>query len=119
MRFLSVFMFCVLSVWAMIAQGGGGVILEHTTAVNKAKRAEQVTRPQLMLTRTYLELGIGPSRNLDNHVQDGLLLVGIERNIMERRNGLAILLDVDSVLEGVGSRNLADGVVGGHVGLLL
>jgi hypothetical protein len=66
-----------------------------------------------------LELGIGPSRNLDNHVQDGLLLVGIERNIMERRNGLAILLDVDSVLEGVGSRNLADGVVGGHVGLLL
>ena len=38
---------------------------------------------------------------------------------MERRDGLAILLDVDAVLEGVGSRNLADGIVGGHVGLLL
>jgi hypothetical protein len=97
----------------------GGGVKEHTTTVNKAKRVEEVTRQQLMLTVTYLELGIGPSRNLDNHVQDSLLLVGVERNIMERRNGLAILLDVDSVLEGVGSRNLADGVVGGHVGLLL
>jgi hypothetical protein len=69
--------------------------------------------------KTYLKLSVGPSRNLDDHVQDGLLLVGVERNIVERRHGLAILLDVDAVLEGVGSRNLADGVVGGHVGLLL
>jgi hypothetical protein len=66
-----------------------------------------------------LKLSIGPSRNLDNHVQDVLLLVGVERNIVEGGDGLAILLDVNTVLEGVGSRNLADGVVGGHVGLLL
>ncbi|KAI6770200.1 hypothetical protein HG530_004829 [Fusarium avenaceum] len=69
--------------------------------------------------KTYLKLSIGPSRNLDNHVQDVLLLVGVERNIVEGGDGLAILLDVNTVLEGVGSRNLADGVVGGHVGLLL
>ena len=67
---------------------------------------------------TYLELGIGPSRNLNNHVQDGLLLVGVEGDIVEGRHGLAILLDVDSVLEGVGSRNLADGVGRGHLVLL-
>lgn len=72
-----------------------------------------------MTSKTYLKLSVGPSRNLDDHVQDVLLLVGVERNIVERRDGLAILLDVDAMLEGVGSRNLADGIVGGHVGLLL
>merc|ERR1712000_163459 len=62
-----------------------------------------------------LELGIGPSRDLNNHVQNGLLLVGVEGDIVEWRDGLAILLDVDAVLEGVGSRNLADGVARGHL----
>jgi len=65
-----------------------------------------------------LELGIGPSRDLNNHVQNGLLLVGVEGDIVEWRDGLAILLDVDAVLEGVGSRNLADGVARGHLVLL-
>lgn len=67
---------------------------------------------------SYLELGIGPSRNLNNHVQDGLLLVGIERDVVEGRDGDAILLDVDAVLESVGSRNLADAVSGSHVDFL-
>ena len=71
----------------------------------------------MMLTRTYLELGIGPSRNLDNHVQDGLLLVGIERNIVEGGDGNAILLDVDSVLESVGGSDLADAVLRSHCDL--
>ena len=35
---------------------------------------------------------------------------------MERRDGLAILLDVDAVLEGVRGRNLAGGELGGHGG---
>lgn len=62
----------------------------------------------------YLLLGVGPAGNLNNHVEDGLLGVGIERDIVEGRDGDAILLDVDAVLQGVGSADLADGVVGSH-----
>lgn len=59
---------------------------------------------------TYLLLGVGPARDLNNHVQDGLLLIGVERDIVERRDGDAILLVVDTVLQRVGLANLADGV---------
>lgn len=65
---------------------------------------------QLPQLRAHLKLAVGPSRNLDNHVQDGLLLVGIERNVVEGRHGDAILLDVDAVLQSVLGGNLADGV---------
>lgn len=62
----------------------------------------------------HLKLGVGPARNLNHHVQDGLLGIGVQGNIVERRDGDAILLDVHPVLEGVGGSDLADGV-GRHV----
>ena len=58
---------------------------------------------------TYLLLGVGPAGDLDDHVQDGLLLVGVERDVVEGRDGHAILLDVDAVLESVRSADLAGG----------
>lgn len=71
---------------------------------------------QLQLLRTYLKLSIGPSRNLNNHVQDGLLRVGIEGNVVERRDGDAILLNVNTVLKRVGGGDLAEAVFGRHTG---
>lgn len=62
----------------------------------------------------YLLLGVGPARNLNDHVQDGLLLVGIEGDVVEGRAGLAILLDEDAVLKGVRSADRADGILGGR-----
>ena len=59
---------------------------------------------------THLLLGVGPAGNLNNHVQDGLLGVGVEGNIVEGRDNNAILLDVNAVLQGVGSTDLAGGV---------
>jgi len=56
---------------------------------------------------THLHLGVGPARHLNNHVQDGLALVGVERDVVKGRDGLAILLDEDAVLEGVGSSDSA------------
>lgn len=63
---------------------------------------------------SYLLLGVGPAGDLNNHVEDVLLLIGVERDVVEGRDGLAIALDEDAVLQGVGLANLANGVR--HVG---
>lgn len=34
------------------------------------------------LRGTHLHLGVGPAGNLDDHVEDGLLLVGVERDVV-------------------------------------
>lgn len=65
---------------------------------------------------THLLLGVGPAGDLDNHVQDGLLLIGIERNVVEGRDRDAILLDEDAVVKGVGSADVAGGVLRSHCG---
>ena len=57
---------------------------------------------------THLELSIGPPGNLHDHVQNGLLLIGIEGDVVEGRDRLAILLDENAMLEGVGGANLPD-----------
>jgi hypothetical protein len=40
-----------------------------------------------------LELGVGPAGDLDNHVEDGAVLVGEEGDIVEGRDDLAVLLE--------------------------
>lgn len=62
------------------------------------------------MSLSYLLLGVGPAGDLDDHVQDVLGLVGEEGDIVEGRDGLAILLDVNTVLQRVGLGNLANGV---------
>lgn len=62
--------------------------------------------------QSYLLFGIGPAGDLHDHVQNGLLLVGIQRDVMEGRDGDAIPLDEDTILECVRLANPADGVFG-------
>lgn len=64
---------------------------------------------------TYLKLGIGPSWDLNDHVQDSLLLIGVERDVVEGRDNLAILLDVDAVLESVAGTDSPNSIFGRHV----
>jgi hypothetical protein len=45
-----------------------------------------------------LELGVGPARHLDDHVEDPIALVSKKRDIVERRDDGAILLDEDAVV---------------------
>lgn len=52
-----------------------------------------------------LHLGVSPSGHLNNHVQDGLLLVSIQGDVMKGGHGLAILFDENSVFQCVGSTN--------------
>ena len=63
---------------------------------------------------TDLLLGIGPARDLDDHVKDGLLGIGVERDVVEGRDGHTVLFDVHAVLERVGGGDLADAVGGRH-----
>lgn len=65
---------------------------------------------------SYLHLSIGPSRHFDNHVENGLFFIGVEWDVVERRERDAILFDVDAVLEGVGGTNLAWLILGSHAG---
>jgi hypothetical protein len=39
-----------------------------------------------------LELGVGPAGDLDNHVEDVVGLVGVQRNIVEGRDGGTVAL---------------------------
>jgi hypothetical protein len=64
--------------------------------------------------RTHLHLGVGPAGHLNNHVEDRLLLVGIQGNVVPWRDELSVLLNEDAVLERVGRANLAGRVC--HVG---
>ena len=73
-----------------------------------AHSSQATKRPRPSIS-TYLLLGVGPAGDLDDHVQDGLLLVGVERDVVEGRDGHAILLDVDAVLESVRSTDFAGG----------
>lgn len=43
-------------------------------------------------------LGIGPAGDLDDHVEDAIVPICKERDVVERRDSLAILLDVDTML---------------------
>lgn len=79
------------------------------------------------MTHTYLKLGIGPSGNLNNHVENAFLLVGIEGDIVKGGDDLAadfgsllvnLLLDVELEFRGVEGPILANGVAdfGSHFG---
>jgi len=59
---------------------------------------------------TYLELRVGPARDLDNHVKHSLLRIGIQRDVVEGRDRDAVLLNVDAVLQRIGSADFAKGV---------
>jgi hypothetical protein len=59
---------------------------------------------------THFHLRIGPARHFDDHVEHGLLLVGIEGNVVPWRNELTVLLDEDAVFERVCRGDLAGGV---------
>ena len=62
----------------------------------------------------HLLLRVGPAGDLNDHVQDGLLGIGVERDVVEGRDGMAVLLDEDAVLQGKRSAHLANGVAAGH-----
>lgn len=67
---------------------------------------------------TNLLLCVGPAGNLNDHVEDGLLLVGVQRDVVEWRDRNAIFLDEDAVFKSVRSADLADGVLGGGLAVV-
>jgi hypothetical protein len=45
----------------------------------------------------YFHLGICPAGNFDDHVENTIVLVEEERDIVEWRDDLAVLLDIDAM----------------------
>ena len=43
-------------------------------------------------------LGVGPTRDLDDEVEDAIVLVGEKRDVVEGGHHLALVLDVDSMI---------------------
>jgi len=41
--------------------------------------------------------GVGPTGDLDDHVEDAITLISEERDVVERRDGLVVLFDVDTM----------------------
>ena len=76
---------------------------------NQGNQWDRVNQSKLVAAN--LHLSVGPAGDLDNHVEDGLLRVGVQWDIVEGRDGHAVLLDVHPVLQGVGSGHPVD-VVG-------
>ena len=50
-------------------------------------------------------LGVGPTGNLDDHVEDAIGLVGEQRNVVPRRDDLSLLLSEHTVLWLTKNRN--------------
>lgn len=44
-----------------------------------------------------LHLGVGPSGDLDDHVQDAIVEICEERDVVEGRDDVAVVLDVHAV----------------------
>lgn len=94
-----------------------GDLLGASVTCRRGWRGTSATSAALngtQLGATHLHLSVAPAGDLDDHVEDGLLLVGIERDVVPCRDGLAVLLDEDTVLERVRRSDLADRV--SHVG---
>lgn len=85
------------------------VALVREAVANKAQLAllgVLLERVEVLLLAD-LHLGVGPSGDLDNHVEDRLALIGEQRHIVERRRrhtGLGVL-EVDTIVERVGRAN--------------
>lgn len=45
-----------------------------------------------------LELGVGPTGDLDNHVEDAIALVGKERNVVEGGDDGSVLFRIDAMV---------------------
>jgi hypothetical protein len=78
-----------------------------------ASNSERLLGPSLcsiglQTSEPYLQLGIGPPRDLNDHVQHRLLLIRIQRDIVERGHWLSIFLDEGAELESVWGTDFAD-----------
>ena len=70
--------------------------------------AVRIADDRLWHGRTDLHLCLSPPRDLNNHIEHRLLVVGIEGNVVEGRAWLPVLLDVDAVLRRMSSANFPD-----------
>jgi len=62
----------------------------------------------------YFHLGVGPTGDLDDHVEDAIVPVGEKRDVVEGRDDLTVSFSVDPVIEGVGCADETRCILGSH-----
>jgi len=94
-----------------------GAIVPYVTVVGETVTDE--TQPTFLdvlldgIERVFLgdlDLGVGPTGDLDNHVEDAIVLIVKERDVVEGGDDGSVLFRIDTMFEGVGSTNDTNGV---------
>lgn len=98
-------------VWVFPGLGEGTIVVDVAMVRETVAHKSQLSLLGILKNGVQLILlgdlhfGVSPSGNLNNHVQDSLLFIGIQGDVMKGGHGLAILFDENSVLQSVGSTN--------------
>ena len=86
---------------------GEGTVVPDVTMVREAVANEtQAALLNILLDGVErlilgdLKLGVGPTGDLDNHVEDAMALVSKERNVVEGGDDGSVLFGVDAMLWG-------------------
>jgi hypothetical protein len=114
--------FRVRVVWIFPGLGESAIVPDVTVVGEAVANETQTTLFDVLLDGVErfllrnLDLGVSPTGDLDNHVEDAIALVGKKRNVVEWGDNSSVLFGIDAMLEGVGSTNDTGSVLRSHSG---
>lgn len=98
-----------------------GTVVPNVTVMGEAVANEtQTTLFDVLLNGVEdlilgdFQLGVGPARDLNDHVEDTIVLVVKERNVVEGGNDGPVVFRIYAMVEGVGGTDDTGGVLGDH-----
>jgi len=112
--------FGVRVVWILPGLREGTIVPDVTVMGEAVSNETQTTLFYVLLDGIEglilgdLDLCVGPTWDLNNHVEDTIVLVEKERDVVEGGKHRPVLFGVDAMFEGVGSTDDTGGILGDH-----